>query len=152
MPVHTIKAFLRGDRGISPIILKLWHHRGVCGCLHGQATLPLRKNPSHHSLCGHIMKTWCPDWVWEIQTTGWCYEDHTWGTQLLVVLENTQLNLINFINITIHPSVKPATTLSQTRVICIPTNRDIPGIRIAAKNIQGVTGETDQTSRECSLC
>jgi hypothetical protein len=39
-----------------------------------------------------------------IQTTSWCSKDHTWGTQLLEVLQNTQLNLSLF-NTPIHPSV-----------------------------------------------
>ena len=75
------------------------------GWLHGQATLSQGKNSRHHSWCGHFMQMWCPDWVWEIQTASWCFEDHTWSTQLLVVLKNIQLNLINLINTTIHPSV-----------------------------------------------
>ena len=79
MPVHTIKKFVGGggSRIIAPLFLKLWHHMGVCRWLHGQATIPPGKNPSHHRWCGHIMQMWCPAWVWEIQTTGWCYEDHT---------------------------------------------------------------------------
>jgi hypothetical protein len=40
-----------------------------------------------------------------IQTMSWCYKDHAWGTDLLVVLKNIQLNLINLIITTIHPSV-----------------------------------------------
>jgi hypothetical protein len=78
---------------------------GVSSWLHGKVILPPGRNPSHQSQSEHFLQMWCPYRVWEFQTASWCYKDHTWRTQLLVVLKKPQLNLINLINITIHPSV-----------------------------------------------
>ena len=58
-----------------------------------------------------------------IQTLIWCCEDHAWGTQLLVVLKNTQLNLINFLNTTIHPSVSLWWPRHNTTMVHIPPNK-----------------------------
>ena len=60
-----------------------------------------------------------------IQTASWCYEDHTCGTQLLVVLKKPQLNLIDLINTTIHPSVSLWQPCHSTKMIHIPPNKDL---------------------------
>jgi len=76
---------------------------GVSIWLHEQPTLPQGNNPSCLTWCGHFMYMWCSDWV--IQTISWCYKDHAWGTQLIVVVKNTHLYIINLMYTTIHPSV-----------------------------------------------
>jgi hypothetical protein len=78
---------------------------GGCGWLQDQAILPQGKNPiaGVEILCRRGVLIGCGRLVNQI--ISWCYDDHTWDTQFLVVLENTELSLINSINTSIHPSV-----------------------------------------------
>jgi hypothetical protein len=77
---------------------------GVSNWLHCQATL----RPGKESQLPEPGWTFYTDFLCVgnrvIQTTSWCSKEHTWGTQLLEVIQNTQLNL-NLFNIPIHPSV-----------------------------------------------
>ena len=75
---------------------------------------------------------WCSDWV--IQTLSWCYKDHAWGTQILVVIKNTHLNHNN-----LHynsPLCQPMMTPSQYHDDPYSTQLSlIAGIWIAVKKI-----------------
>jgi len=128
IPVHTMMAF-GGVWCIAPHILKLDAIMGVSGWHHDQATFTSGKESQAPYLVWTFyadLMSWLGVGDWVIQTISWCYEDHTWGTQLLMVLKNTQLNLINLINTTIHPSVSLWWPCHSTEMIHIPPNKVLP--------------------------
>ena len=108
-----------------PHILNLGAFIGVSGWRRDQATFTTGKEsqaPYPVWIFYADVVPWLGVGDWVIQTISWCYEDHTWGTQLLVVLKNTQLNLINLISTTIHPSVS-LWLRHSTKMIHIPPNK-----------------------------
>ena len=77
---------------------------GVGGWLHDQATLPPERIPV--TIAGANILRRCGAVIGYGRSRPQAGVTKTNGTQLLVVLNNTQLNLINLINTTIHPSVR----------------------------------------------